>query len=67
MINWIEGKPEKGRKINCCLVIYMNDYEFGRWIDDEWFIIYTDKSGNNKIKQAYQDEVTHYAELNHPE
>lgn len=62
MINWIKGKPKIC--IDICLVIYLGDYEFGRFDGEKWQI-YFDGAGGGRWVPA-QNTVEHYAKLNMP-
>jgi len=62
MIDWKEGKPNT--PIDCCLVMYMEDYEFAQWNGERWRVFHGDEGGN-KLFEA-MEPIEFYARLNKP-
>ena len=63
MIEWKKGKPKT--RIDCCLVIYMEDYEFARFDGEKWEVCFGDDGGHYWI--APQEPIEFYARLNKPD
>ena len=62
MIEWKKGKPKTC--IDCCLVIYMGDYEFARFNGEKWELCFGDNGGCYWV--TAQEPIKFYARLNRP-
>ncbi len=62
MIDWKKGKPKT--RIDCCLVIYQEDYEFACFDGEKWKICYGD--GGGTFWATAEEAIEFYAMLNKP-
>jgi hypothetical protein len=64
MIDWVKGEPE--RPVILALVIYKEDYEFGRWNGQCWNICVDSGSGGH-VWAIAEEPIEFYAFLNKPD
>jgi len=63
MIEWEKGHPVT--TMLCGLVIYMEDYEFARWMNGKWTLLFND--GMEIIEKDPQHPIEYYCRLNYPD
>jgi hypothetical protein len=63
MIDWIdiEKKGQPAACLDCGLVMYRDDYEFGRYDGEEWQVYYENEWN------SVSEPIRYYTRLNHPE